>query len=292
MKRSEKLYAYFLFFPAFAFIAFVRIYPVFDGIWISLTNQGLIRGRNIKFIGLDNIIKVLTKDTQFWSVIGFTFIYTFGTVILSYVFGLFIASLVNNEIRGKMLIRALVLIPWIIPPVVAGIAWLWSLNDQTGIINVLLKRFGVIERPILFVASPKMARITVTFIGGWKAYPFMMLILLAGMQSIPIELYESARIDGANTWQSFVRITMPMLKSVTLVSTTLMTIWTFNSFENIFLLTEGGPTSATYVASIYSYNVAFVRGRLGYSAAISTVMLVFMMILTVVYMRILKRTEV
>jgi multiple sugar transport system permease protein len=292
MRRTEKLYAYLLFLPAFIFLVFIRIYPVFNGLYLSFTNMGLVRGRNTRFIGFENLIKVLTDDPQFWSVLGFTFVYTFGTVIIGYFFGLLVAALVNNDIHGKMTFRAFILIPWVLPPIVASIAWQWCFNDQTGILNVVLKRLGMIQESILFIAEPATAQATVTILGGWKAYPFMMLMLLAGMQSISTELYESARMDGANTWQCFWHITMPMLKSVTLVCTTLMTIWTFNSFENIYTLTQGGPINATYVVSIYSYYVAFTRARIGYSAAISAVMLVFMMIFTVIYLRVIKRTEV
>jgi multiple sugar transport system permease protein len=151
-----------------------------------------------------------------------------------------------------------------------------------------LRRIHLINEPILFLADERLVRISVCFTGAWKSFPFMMVVLLSGMQSIPDELYESASIDGAGFFRSFWYITVPMLKSVTMISTVLMFIWTFNNFENIYLLTAGGPSYATFVLPILSYFIAFYRSQLGYASAISTVMLVVLLAMALVYMRILR----
>ncbi|MDR2369987.1 MAG: sugar ABC transporter permease, partial [Treponema sp.] len=154
-----------------------------------------------------------------------------------------------------------------------------------------LRKWGVISSPILFLADPLLARISVCFTGAWKSFPFMMIVLLSGMQGIPDELYESAAIDGAGFFRSFRYITVPMLKNVSIIATVLMFIWTFNNFENIYLLTKGGPANATFVLPILSYYTAFFRSQLGYASAISTLMLVVLLGMALIYMRILQKIK-
>jgi ABC-type sugar transport system permease subunit len=249
------------------------------------------RSRNARFNGLENYIRILTTDAEFYSTLTFSFFSAFAVVIIAYVLGMCFALLLNRDIKYRSFFRAMILIPWIIPPVVAATNWTWLLNDQLGFINLILRKWGFIDRPILFLADPVIARITVCFTGAWKSFPFMMIVLLSGMQGIPDELYESASIDGAGFFRSFRHITVPMLKNVTMISTTLMFIWTFNNFENIYLLTKGGPLNATFVLPILSYYIAFFRSQLGYASAISTLMLVILLILALIYMRILRQSD-
>jgi multiple sugar transport system permease protein len=205
--------------------------------------------------------------------------------------GMCFALLLNRPIKFRGFFRAMILIPWIIPPIVAATNWTWLLNDQLGFINLILRQWGFIDRPILFLADPVIARITVCFTGAWKSFPFMTIVLLSGMQGISGELYESASIDGAGFFRSFLHITVPMLKPVTMISTVLMFIWTFNNFENIYLLTKGGPANATFVLPILSYYIAFFRSQLGYASAISTLMLVILLALALLYMRLLQQSD-
>jgi multiple sugar transport system permease protein len=149
----------------------------------------------------------------------------------------------------------------------------------------VLRSTGLFSKPVLFVADPATARLTVIVFSTWKALPFMSITLLAGLQSIPRELYESARIDGAGGLRSFASITVPLLRNVTIIAVTLMSIWTFNNFEDIYLLTEGGPIDATQILPILSYNTAFFRGHMGYAAAISTVMALLLFLLTLPFVR-------
>jgi ABC-type sugar transport system permease subunit len=243
------------------------------------------------FNGLDNFIRILTKDKEFYGTLGFSFLSTLAVVVIAYVFGMCFALLLNRDIKFRGFFRALILIPWIIPPVVAATNWSWLLNDQIGFVNFVLRKWGLVDKPILFLADPVLARLTVCFTGAWKSFPFMMIVLLSGMQGIPDELYESASIDGAGFFRSFLHITVPMLRPVTMISTVLMFIWTFNNFENIYLLTKGGPANATFVLPILSYYTAFFRSQLGYASAISTLMLVVLLFMALVYMRILLKNS-
>jgi multiple sugar transport system permease protein len=275
--------------PATVLILAISIYPLIRGIGISFMNYNLRRLRQVRFTGFDNFLRILTEDALFFRSLGFSFLYSFAVVIISYVTGMCLALLLNRDIKFRGLFRALILIPWVIPPVVAAANWTWLLNDQLGFINLLLRRIEIIDKPILFLADEHLVRMSVSFTGAWKSFPFMTVVLLSGMQGIPDELYESASIDGAGFFRSFWHITVPMLKSVTMISTVLMFIWTFNNFENIYLLTAGGPSYATFVLPILSYFTAFYRSQLGYASAVSTVMLAVLLAMALVYMRILRR---
>lgn len=287
MTLNRKL-AYLLVAPSLVCIGFVSLYPLFTGIYLSFTNYSLLHFNVVRFIGLSNYRNLILNDSEAWGYLLFTLMFTFGTTIFSYLLGLFIAHLTNIDFVGRSVSRALILLPWVIPPVVAANSFHWMLNDQTGIVNETLSALHLIKSPILFLATQPMARATSIAFSVWKSFPFMALVLLAGLQSIPMELYESASIDGAGTFVSFFRITLPMLGPVTKTSTILMTIWTFTNFENVYLLTKGGPVHATEVLSIYSYNTAFFRGALGYASSITVVMLVFMLVGSQLYMRFLK----
>ena len=284
----KNLLGYYLLIPAALLIILINVFPLVRGIMLSFMQYSLRRVRDARFIGFENFIEILSRDKEFSATLFFSFFYSFVVVGVSYIMGMCFALLLNRDIKFRGLFRALILIPWIIPPVVAAINWAWILNDQLGFINLTLRRIGLIGRPVLFLAAPALARLTVCLTSAWKSMPFMTITLLAGMQGIPNELYESASIDGAGFFRSFRHITVPMLVPVSLVITVLQFIWTFNSFENIYLLTNGGPGTATHVLPIYSYITAFYRGQLGYASAISTIMLIVLLLLTLLYMRILR----
>lgn len=289
--KSDGVFAYLLILPATLALLLIRVVPLLEGVGLSFTNRRLLNDRPTRFVGFDNFIKIFTQDTEFWNAFIYTLIYTLFTVLLSYCFGLIIAMLMNMKIKHRGLFRALLLIPWIIPSVVAGASWQWALNDQTGIINLILMDLHLTTKPILFLADPLIAKMTAVMVSAWKNYPYMALSLLAGLQNVPEDIKEAARIDGASIPQVFFRVTLPQIRPITMVCTTLTCIWTFNNFDNIYLLTMGGPDGSTQVVSILSYYSAFWRMNMGYASAISTVMLVFMMILAVFYIRLMLRKE-
>jgi multiple sugar transport system permease protein len=241
------------------------------------------------FIGLKNYITILTQDSSFYSIIGFSFIYTFANVIFSYLLGLVFALLLNRSFKGRGIMRAILLIPWVISAMVMASNWLWLMNDKYGFINNFLMKLHLINEPILFFASRHMARFSVCMISVWRNLPFMAITLLAGLQGLDTTLYEAAKIDGASTIQSFRYITLPGIKQVTTMSTTLLFIWSFNGFENIYLLTEGGPIDATMVIPIYAYQMAFFRSKFGYSAALSVILMIIMILFSSVRLKITKQ---
>ena len=277
--------------PALVIILVIQIYPFLSGVRMSLTNYNLLKPGKEKFIGLQNYAELLTEDKTFFGALGFSFLYGVSIVIFSYILGLLIAALLNMKMKGRGIYRAVVLMPWVIAPMVMAANWLWLLNDQFGLINHVLVSLGILKKPILFLTTKYMTRFTVIMIGVWKNLPFMTITLLAGMQGISSDLYEAARIDGAGKIQNFFYITLPCLRSVSKVSVTLLLIWAFNGFENIFLLTEGGPNGYTMVLPIYAYNLAFFRSRMGYASAASVMMLLCMVILTLINQKFSREAE-
>jgi len=286
--QSNWFFAWMLLLPAAFVMIAIRLWPLVQGVGLSFTNRQLGAHVPYNFVGLDNFRALLT-DTVYWDAMWFTVIYTFSTVIIAYFTGLIVALLMNMHMKyGRGVFRSLLMIPWIIPGVVAAYVWRFSLNDQVGIINVMLQTLGITSEPIPFLATAYWARISVIVTNAWGNYPFMALVLLAGLQNVSEEIKEAARIDGANAVQVFRYVVWPQLKGVTAMCTTLVFIWTFNSFDHIFLLTSGGPARATNVVSIHAYFTSFSRMNVGYAATMATTMLVFMLFVTVIYMRIIR----
>lgn len=277
--------------PAFLMILLLQLYPLAAGISYAFTNKRLDRPNNsVAFIGLKNFIEAFT-DKKFYDTVLFTLVNAVCVVVLAYVIGLALALLLNRKLRGRGLYRSLVLLPWVVSSTVVATNWKWILNDRYGIVNTVLQQWGLIGKPIQFFAVPLIAKLTVISVGTWKTIPFMCIVILAALQSIPFEYYEAASIDGANFRQKLSFITLPEIKSVTVMVTTLQFIWQFNNFENIYLLTGGGPNGATYTLPIYIYNMAFVKNRISYSASIAVIVMIFMLFFAFIRFRLEARPE-
>jgi multiple sugar transport system permease protein len=290
-EKQENRLGYKMAAPSIILVAMISIYPLLYGITLSFQSYYLLRVNKPRgFIGLENY-KTLLHDSEFFGVLSYTLIYTISIVVIGYLFGLFLALLLNRKIRGRGIYRALVLLPWVVSPAIAATNWIWLLNDRVGVINRTLLRLGIISEPILFLVSTEVARITVILTGVWKGFPFFTIVILAGLQSIPNDLYESAYMDGAGFWKALRYITLPMIKNISIVATTLMFIWNFNNFENIYLLTEGGPINATFTLPILTYYTAFYRTNMGYASTVGTGMLIVLLFAALLYLRALRRGE-
>lgn len=287
-RRNKNIFGVKMVLPALTLMLILLIYPLIRGITYAFTNYRLDRPGQMKFVFLKNFISILSSDHRFYESLGFTLLYSVGVVLIAYVIGFGIALLLNQDVPGRGVFRALILLPWVISSSVTATNWKWLLNDTYGLINIVLQKIGLIDSPLLFLAKPGLARFTVIFIGAWKTLPFMTIVILAGIQSISSDLYESAAIDGAGFWQSVRYIIMPGIKGITVMCTTLQFIWTFNNFENIYLMTAGGPNDATFTLPIYIYQMAFERSRIAYAAAVAVIILVFMVIFSVVRFRLQK----
>ena len=260
-------------------------WPFLQAIYTSMTIRTL--SRETRFVGLDNYIR-LWQDPFYRQAVANTFVFTAGSISAKLFLGLCAALLLNAQKRARNLLTGLVLLPWIIPSVVQALAWKSILDPLFGGLNPILLSIGLIDKPLSFLADPKMAMICVIAVNVWAGIPFFTVNMLAGMQAIDKEQYEAAEIDGASAWERLIHITLPGLRYVIAVATLLSTIWTFNGFETIFLLTGGGPGNSTTVYSILAYTTAIRGLRFGPGTAIAfslTPVLGFFILLLSRYMR-------
>jgi multiple sugar transport system permease protein len=260
--------------PAMAFLVLFLVYPLGLGIWLSFTDTKI--GRPGKFIGLENYWWVL-GDSKFLTATFNTLFYTFVASVIKFVVGLYLALLLNQHLPFKALIRAIVLIPFIVPTVLSAIAFWWIFDPQFSIISWTLKKWGFITTNIDFLGDTWNARWSVIFANVWRGVPFIAITLLAGLQTVPPSLYEAATLDGATPWQMFRHITYPLLTPIIAVVMTFSVLFTFTDFQLIKVLTNGGPAGATELMATMSYNTAILGGRIGEGAAISSAMIPFLL---------------
>jgi multiple sugar transport system permease protein len=264
--------------PAVSILLLFIAYPFLLGIWYSLTDARI--GVPGHFVGLNNFI-TNTQNGIFQQTLKNTFVYTGITTVFKLVLGLALALLMNQRFRGRNLVRAALLLPWIIPTALSTLAWLWIFDSTYGIISWLLKNAGLIQRNIPFLGDPVLAMGSVISVNIWRGTPFFAISLLAGLQTIPQDLYEAAAIDGASAWQRFRRVTLPLIMPVLTIITMFSIIWTFADFQLVYVLTRGGPANSTHLLATLAYNIGMVAGELGNGAAISLWMFPFMVLLVI-----------
>jgi ABC-type sugar transport system permease subunit len=271
--------------PAVLIISFVTIYPLARSFWISLRQWDLTKpDEGHPFVGLGNYQASLT-DPAFHQSVKVTLIFVVAAVTLEIGLGLLIALVLNREFRGRNLVRMLALLPWAVPAVVNGIMWKWILNPSYGALNGLLLSLGLIDRYIIWLGSPYSALAMVVLADVWKETPFIMLLFLAALQTIPRDLYEAARVDGASPLQSLFRITLPLIRPMLFVALALRTIWALKSFDLIYTLTAGGPSNGTSVIGYYTYLKSFVSLQLGRGAAVAYILTGVVIFLVLLYQR-------
>ena len=285
LEREGSL-GYILMAPSLILLAIFMVVPFFSGIAFSLRSDRI--GTPGEWVGLDNYVRLLTRDTIFWnpdlsrpSVVKNTFIYTLYATIGKVILGMMLALLMNQTFRGRNLVRAALLLPYIIPTALSTLAWLWILDSTYGIISWSLKNLGLIKVNIPFLGDPFLGMTSLVTVNVWRGVPFYAIGLLAGLQTIPQELYEAAAIDGANAWQRFVRVTLPLITPVLTIIVLFSIIQTFADFQLIYVLTRGGPANATHVFATYAYQIGMNAGELSMGAAISLFMFPFMLLFTI-----------
>ncbi len=237
---------------------------------------------------LENYAK-LFKDARFQNSLVVTFVFVGGTVLLHLVVGFIVALALNTEIRAKRFFRVVAILPWTVPDVISGLIWRFMYNPTAGIINRLLLELGVVTTYIEWLGDADLALPSVIFADTWRGYPFVMIILLAGLQSVPRELYEAAKVDGASTIQEFRHITIPTMRGMILIATALDTIWQFRRFGLVFNMTAGGPGRVTEILSLYVYKQYFRYFNFEYAAAMAVVLALIMLLLSLPYVRAMVR---
>ncbi len=260
--------------PAVLFLVIFLTYPLGLGVWLGFTDARI--GRAGTFVGLENYA-LLWDDSIFWLSVFNTVLYTVGASILKFALGLWLALLLNENMPFKAIIRALVLLPWVVPTVLSAIAFWWIYDAQFSVISYVLVKLGIISQNINFLGDTTNARASVIAANVWRGIPFVAITLLAGLQTISPSLHEAATLDGANSWQRFRRITLPMLSPLIAVVMTFSVLFTFTDFQLIYVLTRGGPLNATQLMATLSFQRAIPGGQLGEGAAIAVAMIPFLL---------------
>ena len=260
--------------PTAAFLLLFLVYPLGLGVWLSFTDAKI--GTPGQFVGLENYEWII-GDSKFQTAVFFTCFYTLVASAIKFALGLYLALLLNNHLPFKAIIRAIVLIPFIVPTVLSAIAFWWIFDPQFSIVSWTLRQMGWINGNINFLGDAWNSRYSVIFANVWRGVPFVAITLLAGLQTVPPSLYEAATLDGATPWQMFVKITYPLLTPIIAVVMTFSVLFTFTDFQLIKVLTNGGPAGATELMATMSYNTAILGGRIGEGAAISTAMVPFLL---------------
>jgi multiple sugar transport system permease protein len=282
--RRRARFAYVLVLPSLIVITLLDLYPVIEGVVVSFQSQNMMRPDPEGFVGARHYMRAFFEDMVFWSSVGKTLIWTAGSVAGGYLVALCLALLLNHELNGRNFFRALFLLPWVVPDVCTALLWKWLYGDEFGVLNFLLLQSGLIDLPVQFLANPDMAMASVIVVQIWKLYPVMFVVLLAALQNVPRELHEAATIDGANARQRFRYITIPFIRSTSVIITLLASIWTFQSFDIVYLLTGGGPSGATRILPTLIYEKAFWGLEMGYATALGILMLICLLAISVAYL--------
>lgn len=277
--------------PTFVLIALLMIQPLAANLLYGFFDIQLFNpGNGRPFVGWGNYTQLLT-DPTFWLALGNSLWFTALSVAFQILFGLMLALLFNRRFKGRGLARGLALIPWMVPYVVVALTWKWMFDGSVGIINHLLVLLHLTDTYRAWFTEPASAMTALIIINVWKGIPFNLITFLAGMQSISGDLYEAAQLDGANRWQQFVRITLPLLKPQVIVLTLLGIIWTFRSFDLVFITTGGGPVNATMILPVMAYKYSFEFAQVGKGSAVANLMFLVMMVFAFLYLRGMRGDE-
>jgi multiple sugar transport system permease protein len=274
----ERRIAYVLILPTALGILLVDVYPLIFNLWISFQERK-ISSATTPFIGLANYAKII-NDPEVWNAIRVSLIFTGGSVLFSFLIGFGLALLLNKQFPGRGAVRSIFIIPWAVPAFVAALVWSWMFNDQFGIFSSLLRQIGV-RAPVWLGRDWALWSLIAVMV--WKSFPFQLVVLLAGLQAIPREQYEAAEVDGANPWQRFWAITVPLIRPVAMIGILLASVNAFHYFTIPWILTRGGPSGATNVIPIATYSIAFIAGDFGYAAAAAVLLFLFILLVSSLY---------
>jgi multiple sugar transport system permease protein len=289
MRSSHRL-AVLLLLPSFVFVALFSLYPIIDSFRLSFYRLILtLPWLGQKMVGWQNYHDLLS-DPVARQALKTTLIFAAVTIPLELLLGLVIALVLNEAFGGRGLMRAIVLVPWAIPTVVSAQTWRFLFNDRYGLVNVMLFG-GDTARYIAPLAEPHLALMAIMIAEVWKTTPFAALILLAGLQAIPDDLYEAASVDGASPWQKFCHVTLPLIKPALLLALLFRTIDSLRVFDLVFIMTQGGPADRTNVLQFYGYKKTFAEGMVGYGSAIAVVVFLLALLLSMIYLRFLNTSR-
>jgi multiple sugar transport system permease protein len=279
IRQQELTTGWLLVIPALLVLGLVFLYPIARALIFSFFTQNLGTQLQPIFSGLTNYMRMV-GDGRFWQSLSNTTVFTVASVVLELVLGMAIALVLNQSFRGRGIVRTVAILPWALPTAIMGLAWAWIFNDQYGVVNDLLMRIGAIDTGINWLGNPSLAMIALIIADVWKTTPFISIILLAGLQSISQDLYEAHAIDGANAWQNFTKITLPLIMPQILIAMLFRFAQAFGIFDLVQVMTGGGPGGATETVSIYIYATIMRYLDFGYGSAL--VLVTFLLLVIVV----------
>jgi multiple sugar transport system permease protein len=283
---SDKTFGFLLTLPAVVLFGAIVLYPLIGSLTTSLFEQSLVLpGRS--YVGLENFKHVLAN--QFWPVLENTLVFTGLGTVVPFIIGFALALALNTKMRGRAVLRGLFLFPWVIPGVVVSFAWLWIFNANYGLLNGILVQLGLITEPVSWLGDPTTAMMAVIVAKSWASFPWIMVMLLAGLQTVPPALYEAASMDGAGPIKRFWHVTLPHLRGIIGVVILLELIWNFQHFDTIYVLTGGGPAGATTTFAVAVYETAFKGFDLGQAGALGALWMLLLSVLVVFYVRAAER---
>ena len=271
--------------PFIVTAALFMVWPVVEAVRMAFYAYNPLRPDDIYWVGLENFERIF-DDPLFWDSFRQALIWTGWSILFQTVLGVALALLLNLTLPGMAIYRGLLLFPYIVPTVVIALNWRWIFNSEIGIVNHALLSMGLISENIAWLSTPDMAMLSAILLNVCKYTPFVVICVLARLQTIPTELYDAAKVDGAGAWRRFMDITLPMLKEVLVVVIVFRTIWTFNKFEEIYLLTRGGPGTSTFNLAVYAFEEGMANLRLGVAAATGVVMIGLLLVGTIIYVRV------
>lgn len=284
-RLGNRLLPYYFLAPAIVFLLLFMAYPTLNVFYYSLQNYATNKPYMQGFVGLDNIIKVLTQDSTFRTSLVISLKWVVTQVSLQLVFGLIIALVLNQTFRGRGVLRAIVFAPWAVSGVLTSMMWSLMYNENMGVINDLLMKLGIIDKGIAWISGYETSFAALTIAELWRGIPFFAIMLLAGLQSIPFEEYEACAVDGGTRWSKFLYITLPHLKETIVLSTLLRAVWEFNNVDVIYNLTGGSPVNSTMTLTMYVTQTAIRDSNFGYGSAIAVVSFVILAVFATVYIK-------
>jgi multiple sugar transport system permease protein len=286
--ENEQVLGYLVIAPALLLLLVLVAYPF--GIAISLSVQDKVVGKPGTFVWLKNF-GTLLQSQVFRQTLQNSFVFTFVSVACKIVLGMALALLLNRSIRAKNFFRGAILLPWIVPTALSTLAFLWIFDATYSIINWVLLRLGIIDQGILWLGKPYLAMFSVILVNTWRGMPFFAISLLAGLVSIPQELYEAAKTDGAGPVAQFWHITLPLVRPVLMIVILFSTIFTFSDFSVVYVLTRGGPVNSTHLFATYAHQTGLVSARIGEGAAVSLFLFPILVVVIFLQLRFLRRQE-
>ena len=283
----EATLGYVLVAPVIIILVALVAYPLLYAIQLSFMDKTI--GTEGKFVGLQTILG-LWDSNLYRQTLRNTIVFTAGATIMKVIVGFGVALLINEQFKGRKLVRAAILLPWIVPTVLSGMAWQWMFTPNFSVLNWILVNSGLMRVGLPWLTNPDLALFCVALVNAWRAIPFFGITLLAGLQTIPAELYEASAIDGAGRWQRFRFVTFPLILPILTITLVLSIIWTFSDFQAVYALTRGGPVNSTHVLATLSFQVGLQGGKISEGVAISLTMLPLLLILVVFQLRQLRRS--